>query len=88
MGYGATRYTQLICNRTNNCGGDKKAGLGPTTNVSTPFAMNAIRMRSGKKQPQEATTNAAGCAGKTPSFTNNRGGQCAGVQMRLAMRGC
>ena len=99
MGYAALRYVQTISNRTNNCGGNKKAGLAPTKNISTPFAINAIRNRGANNQPQSKVSAASGCAPTgtagsqlsfaLPVFNNNPGGQCSGgVGMRLSLLGC
>ena len=43
------RFSASIVNRTNTCGGVKKAGLGPRVGVSSPFAFRAVSNRASSK---------------------------------------
>ena len=88
MPSGATAHLASITNRTNTCGGDKKAGLAPTVGISVPFALNATLKRSVTKKPHSQVCKSAPGAAMPFNYTTNPGGQCAGGVSTLQSRGC
>ena len=85
MPSGATRNLASISNRTNNCGGNKKAGLAPTVGMPVPFALGAVRIRGVSTKLSKSVAN----AGEYPiDYKNNPGGQCSGGVGRMQSVGC
>ena len=85
MPSGATRNLASIVNRTNNCGGNKKAGLGPTVGMPAPFAFRAVRHRGVTVKVSKAVANPGECP---IDYKNNPGGQCSGGAGRMQSVGC
>ena len=84
MPTGRARNISSIVNRTNNCGGNKKAGLAPTIGGNT-FVMNARLIKGVSVKDSFSVDKASECP---YGYSNNPGGQCAGGVGAMAERGC
>ena len=82
------RNISSIVNRTNNCGGTKKAGLAPSVGSRSRFVMKTIKVNAVNTIP--VVKCGSGGRGCPRNFSNNPGGQaCGGVgrMAQLATRG-
>ena len=82
------RNISSIVNRTNNCGGNKKAGLAPSVGGRSRFAMKTVKVNAVNTIP--VVKCGSGGRGCPRNFSNNPGGQaCGGVgrMAQLATRG-
>jgi hypothetical protein len=88
MPTGRARNINSIANRTNNCGGPKKAGLAPSVGSRSRFVMKTIKVNAVNTIP--VVKCGSGGRGCPRNFSNNPGGQaCGGVgrMAQLATRG-
>ena len=84
MPTGRARNISSIVNRTNNCGGNKKAGLAPTTNGTVLKITNSVS-RGVSRKISRSFPSAYFCPF---DYSNNPGGQCSGGVGKMQTVGC